>query len=394
MGLLRIFLALSVVAEHAGPLFGYRFVGGIVAVEVFFIISGFYMTMILNTKYIGKSSYSLFLTNRFLRLFPLFWIVIMMVLVSSAVMGLLFDDWMRLAPYVEHHDLYDVSTLTYLMVTNILIYGQDLAMFMGIDIHSGALSFTSDFSGTSPRLHSFLLVPQAWSLGIELLFYAIAPVIVRRGLSTIMVLIALSLLLRGYIYLGLGWVHDPWIYRFFPTELALFLFGTVAFHLYGKLKDEPRLLHYQGPVIAVYLVMMIGFEYIPIHGQIKGWSLYLVSIVAIPYLFHLTRGMRMDSLIGDLSYPVYIVHVFVITVFVSMGLDSQLSLMTMIVSIVIAMVLVRYIDAPIERLRQRRVRTTASLHQNGGITVTEVLYGSLHSQHNGTKKGRGGDHCP
>jgi len=46
MGLLRLILALNVVIAHAGSLFKIVSVGGIIAVEVFFMISGFYMSLI------------------------------------------------------------------------------------------------------------------------------------------------------------------------------------------------------------------------------------------------------------------------------------------------------------------------------------------------------------
>ena len=50
MGLLRFILAASVVLAHSGDFFGFKFTGGLIAVETFFIISGFYMALILDTK--------------------------------------------------------------------------------------------------------------------------------------------------------------------------------------------------------------------------------------------------------------------------------------------------------------------------------------------------------
>ena len=54
MGTIRLLLALFVVVTHTESFFGFNFTGGQVAVEIFFIISGFYMTMILNEKYVGE----------------------------------------------------------------------------------------------------------------------------------------------------------------------------------------------------------------------------------------------------------------------------------------------------------------------------------------------------
>jgi peptidoglycan/LPS O-acetylase OafA/YrhL len=39
------------------------------------MISGFYMALVLNGRY-GTGSYSLFITNRPLRLFPVYWVLV------------------------------------------------------------------------------------------------------------------------------------------------------------------------------------------------------------------------------------------------------------------------------------------------------------------------------
>jgi peptidoglycan/LPS O-acetylase OafA/YrhL len=70
MGLLRLILALTVVIAHSKAAFGLRFTADIGAAEVFFMISGFYISIILDKKYTGEGSYTLFLSNRFLYLFP------------------------------------------------------------------------------------------------------------------------------------------------------------------------------------------------------------------------------------------------------------------------------------------------------------------------------------
>ena len=51
---------------------GVRFatIGATEAVELFFLVSGFYMAMVLNERYVGRGSYWLFASNRVLRLYP------------------------------------------------------------------------------------------------------------------------------------------------------------------------------------------------------------------------------------------------------------------------------------------------------------------------------------
>ena len=78
MGLLRLLLALSVVLYHAGLIGGYNIANQIIAVNAFFVISGFYMSLVLSTKYNFPNSYSLFVSNRLLRIYPIYWLVLLM----------------------------------------------------------------------------------------------------------------------------------------------------------------------------------------------------------------------------------------------------------------------------------------------------------------------------
>ena len=75
MGIFRLFLAIAVVLQHTKPIGGFQPLGATEAVETFFMISGFYMAMILTEKYRGPGSYRLFLGNRSLRIYPAYWVV-------------------------------------------------------------------------------------------------------------------------------------------------------------------------------------------------------------------------------------------------------------------------------------------------------------------------------
>ena len=72
MGTLRFLLAFSVVTAHI-PRPTFHFFDSHIAVESFFVISGFICFFILNEKY---SSYFSFLSNRFFRLYPVYWAVL------------------------------------------------------------------------------------------------------------------------------------------------------------------------------------------------------------------------------------------------------------------------------------------------------------------------------
>lgn len=69
----RIFQVLTVLLAHICGIFGYQFVGARIAVEIFFIISGFYIALILEHNY--KSPVKRFYINRVLRAYPMYLVV-------------------------------------------------------------------------------------------------------------------------------------------------------------------------------------------------------------------------------------------------------------------------------------------------------------------------------
>src|SRR3979411_2191986 len=80
MGSLRFLLALSVACGHFGVPLG--FPTSDVAVQSFFVISGFYMALVLNEKY-GPGTYWLFLSNRLLRIWPAYFLILILSLAAT-----------------------------------------------------------------------------------------------------------------------------------------------------------------------------------------------------------------------------------------------------------------------------------------------------------------------
>ena len=82
MGLLRLILACSVVCGHAGA--GVFFTGPEVAVQTFYIISGFYIAMILD-RTVAYRSIWVFYFSRYLRLWPSYAAIAFATLVAKAL---------------------------------------------------------------------------------------------------------------------------------------------------------------------------------------------------------------------------------------------------------------------------------------------------------------------
>lgn len=225
MGIIRFLFAICVVTVHV-PFKTFHFFDSILAVRSFFVISGFYMALILNEKY---SSYGSFLMNRFLRIYPIYWLV----LCFSFILVLFHHNFFA----VPFWYLLSVPSFIFVILTHLLIIGQDIVTFMGFNVLNGSLFFAKNPFNLDYPLNQCLLVGQAWSVSIELIFYLIAPFLVKRKPWLILLIILLSTLLR----LGMGAIglnNDPWSYRFFPFELTYFCLGILSYKIYAQLKKS------------------------------------------------------------------------------------------------------------------------------------------------------------
>ena len=333
-------------------------VGGRVAVQAFYIISGFYMTLILKEKYIGKNgSYVLFISNRLLRLFPVYWGVLLLTLLAAFLLPASSKDSMYgfLSYYLEFGKDLDFSAVAFLFFTNILLIFQDVVMYLGIDVVSGELFFTSNFRETSPELYHFLLVPQAWTIGIEITFYLIAPFIVVRKLKYVLLFIAASILLRlGLMKSGLSF--DPWSYRFFPTELVFFLLGTVGYFIYKRIADLAIKKHYLFLVFLSILTLTVTYSYLNIPYKVYLYP--LLFFISVPFIFVLSKKWKVDRWIGELSYPVYISHILVLMVVDTYDISilSNKGITLTLLTLLLSILLNELIAKKVEVIRQRRVK--------------------------------------
>jgi peptidoglycan/LPS O-acetylase OafA/YrhL len=355
MGLLRFLLAVSVVCAHCGSFLGrISFVGGEIAVQSFFIISGFYMSLVLDKKYDASSSFSnykLFITNRLLRLYPIYWVILIL-----TIAGFFVGDASKLSDF----RICNLPSLIYLLFVNIFIFFQDTIMFLGINVKSGGLFYTSNFHETSPLLYNFLFVPQGWSLGIELLFYLVAPFLVSKRSSVIVTLIILSLFCRVLIFNYFNLNHDPWTYRFFPTEVLFFLIGIISQRYSSQTDKIPikplMMLIFMVAFTTVYIKLPgISFAHFPF--SIKSMLYFILISLSIPKLFSAFKDNKIDRYIGELSYPIYTSHMLVFYVtrhHFFEGFNS--GSFVVVYSVLISIMLVKYVSEPIEKYRQARVR--------------------------------------
>lgn len=361
MGVIRFLLALAVVFSHMGPLYGFAMMDGRTAVELFFVISGFYTALILSEKYpASRRGAVLYYGNRILRIFPSYWLV----LIFSVCIGILeikvggiFKSYGAVSAWFDQIRSIPLSASIYLAFSNIFLLGLDFSYFL--NIQPSGLEFTShSLTFTSGRMDAFSPVPQAWALGLECLVYAIAPVLFRARTWVILAVMAASLLAR-FVGLQMGANFDPWTYRFFPFELFFFLLGLLSYRFFKTCEIE-RFKKFALPAFLVISGSLVGFIWSPsIFSGALGFSpraiqCFVILAVLMPFVFAGTKGSKADKMLGDLSFPMYLVHVTFIPIFGSEN-DIQRT-MILCATLAVSAAILWLVEIPLDRIRQSRVK--------------------------------------
>jgi peptidoglycan/LPS O-acetylase OafA/YrhL len=355
VGILRFFLALSVVVWHL-PSRPFALLYAAVAVVCFFMISGFYMAMVLTEKYRGQVG--VFYRARFWRLYP-----------AYAAMAIAMVVWFTVRPSPNPFTWrlpvpwHEQIILALLQVT---IAGQDIYELMNHIRGAPLRQFFSD-KFFNPQ---WMLVGQAWSLSTEFFFYLMAPFVVRSVWRTAAAL-ALFASLRMVLLWTLGWTWE-WGYWFFPGAMLFFLMGSLAYHLHRLLAVKADWIGWAALVaFSVLLVWQVAAQGILLPAgpgaSIDGgafWIFYAVFAAAVPFVFNSTKSITWDRWIGDLSYPLYLVHGVVLGVVFARykTLHDTYWLMAVGVGLSVAGAIAMrvIVELPFERRRHTSVRTARS----------------------------------
>lgn len=295
MGALRLVLALSVALAHiqvgsfkqSGIDIDLRWgfgTGGIHAVILFYVISGFLMSYVLEKKYPADArGTTQFYLARMLRIYPL-WIAL------NAALIVMMGGW---AVYVSGRNTVEIWA-------PLLLLWSDMASLFTSRPHF-------------PYFDANLFLNAAaigWTLGAEVGFYALAPFLFRSPRLLVAAVVG-SLFARigaDFIFSNDMYTHGIWMYFFFPSTLIFFLLGHLA-----------RLLHHRYPMPSVLgwgcLAASLIISTIQNSGLIPGllghFSVVLFAL-SLPTVFEATKDNRVSNFLGDLSYPLYLFHLIAI----------------------------------------------------------------------------------
>ncbi len=361
MGFFRLILAFAVFIDHAHEILGKEiaithksaniFIWSGHAVFAFFILSGFYISMVITEKYSKlDNGAAKFYVNRALRLYPVNWLMLGMFALFIFSTGnksfLIFDvevgkEWL----------------MPIAVFCNSFFFGAELIPFI------------------NPENWSYVVGP-LWSLSLELYFYVLAPFIVTRSLKTIALIALASFALRIGLY-GFDVPVVPWRYFFFPTSIVFFMMGVIAYRLYTEIRHKPW-VKTGGLLSALLLIVFIATPQLWRSGDqdaLVSWLFYLTVFFCTPFLFELTKRSSIDRMVGQLAYPVYLGH-FVIIAIVMHYYEGEIdkSVVSLIGTIAFALFAYYVIDNPIENIRVRISRTKKEKTQ--ATPVPEALPGA------------------
>jgi len=368
MGLIRFYLALSVVIWHI-PGSSFHLLSGKVAVVLFFIISGFYMAMVINEKYAkadGEPWIRIFYLARFWRLYP-----------TYLVMLLFYIAWFiptnNPNPLVMRLPIPAFEQFL-LIISNIFVVGQDVHQFL--------VRVFVERAGPSPLLgfvdqlgpHFLydiaMAIGQAWSISIEVYFYALAPFLIRSWRKTA-IFLGLALVMRIFL---IGILHQRsgiWGYYFFPGSICFFLMGGMAYHFRRSIPaagwhlTAGRIVLLGGVVAVIWIaIRQHGVMMPPADNSLDSphfWLLYVLFTFCMPFIFDATKTCALDRAIGDLSYPLYITHGLVIGLAYYRWTAPKGSVpdawATVVLCLISAYTMRHLVEIPFERYRHRFLRS-------------------------------------
>jgi peptidoglycan/LPS O-acetylase OafA/YrhL len=333
-GCFRFILAAMVVVTHAGPQqFGFL---GEYAVLSFFILSGYVVSFILHNRYLALPRGELrYAVNRFLRIYPLYWAV----LIISLVLLYCWPDAARK-----------------------IVNGIGIPQGAGLWVFNiAALGLFDPIMG---KLLPIRVIPVIWTLEIEILYWALMPKLLASSKARCLML-AVAILYTAYA-LAASVLYPPEVsapIRYFSVLAACLPF-YIGLQLFRRKLDNWLVIPTALGVAAIALFFILVFFSHLIFaapGMYGTYAIMVASGLVIAYLSQISDApgwvAKLDVFLGDLSYPLYLVHIPVMYALITWAPVQRYSwsmwLITLLCATVASWLLHLCVQVPVNRLRGR-----------------------------------------
>ncbi|MBO5331199.1 MAG: acyltransferase [Alistipes sp.] len=325
---------------------------GHIAVDFFFILSGFVISYAYDDRW-GKMSLGGFFKRRLIRLHPM--------LIMGAVVGMISflltgcQQWSG-----------EVTPISWVLI----------ALLLTIFMVPALPGLPYEVRGNGEM---FPLNGPMWSLFFEYIGNILYALVIRR-LSTKLLAVLTAILgvlhawifvgdLSGYDSVGIGWTIDTinfWgglVRILFPFSMGMLLARTF----------KPREVKGAFWICSAMLIAVFAVPYIAKSGAISLNSLYEVVCIAVIFPFIVWLGAcgkggdnytgRINNFLGELSYPLYIVHYPIMYIFYKWLIENRcytlgdtlgLSALVVLSSVALAYACLKLYDEPVRRWLARK----------------------------------------
>lgn len=325
---------------------------GHIAVDFFFILSGFVISYAYDDRW-GKMSLGGFFKRRLIRLHPM--------LIMGAVVGMISflltgcQQWSG-----------EVTPISWVMI----------ALLLTIFMVPALPGLPYEVRGNGEM---FPLNGPMWSLFFEYIGNILYALVIRR-LSTKLLAVLTAILgvlhawifvgdLSGYDSVGIGWAIDTinfWgglVRMLFPFTMGMLLARTF----------KPREVKGAFWICSAMLIAVFAVPYIAKSGAISLNSLYEVVCIAVIFPFIVWLGAcgkggdnytgRINNFLGELSYPLYIVHYPIMYIFYKWLIENRcytlgdtlgLSALVVLSSVALAYACLKLYDEPVRKWLARK----------------------------------------
>jgi peptidoglycan/LPS O-acetylase OafA/YrhL len=317
---------------------------GFLGVDVFFVISGFLMCLLYDSKNKRK-----FFERRAKRLLPAYLVTILVSLIAAALI---------------------TAPLEFKQVAEQSAFGIFFSSNFGFWLQNSYFS-RSDFN----------LLLHLWSLGVEIQFYLIMPLLfwIFSRIKYSLFIILLASLLGCFLLVELS---ASTAFFMMPARLWEFLIGYAVAAL---MTNQGAIIQHRFTGLGVAgLVVMLGIPLMPVEGEARsfilghpglnalGVTLATAAVLAfgLPAYLERTRVFTFLERLGTYSYSIYLVHFPVIvlylyapfngTILKTNGLTDTLILTVLIIGL--SFLMYRFVESPTRRTNGMALQfVTASL---------------------------------
>jgi len=286
MGTFRFLLAFLIALSHLAAEFVvtevelYRPIATAMVIESFFVISGFIIILSLHRNYFTGGGYlqqsSRYYLNRILRVYPLYILSILFFYLDASFLNIINAE----GHLNTHSYLLDYK---YILSNIFLIYQHS---YFGVGLVNSV----------------------AWSLDIELQWYLFAPVLYYffyYKYNAVYLRIGMYLLILIYTYLLILLHLEP----FFLSSFTYFIWGILMYDIYliyqskfNNLIKMKYFLSFSSILIFSYIAFDLDFL----------WYTYWLGVALLCLTVNFKS--RIDKLLGDLSYPVFVLHMSILPI--------------------------------------------------------------------------------